>query len=183
VNQANAGIALGNLDESQPESEISITGNSFTSCGRGLSIYNTSGVSITSNTIAGMIAPADGGSSAAIGIFGANSDLTVAGNHLESGPKYGIFIANALATNNARLNIHENNIFGFAEAGMRTDITPDGATDYATCNWWGAGSGPSNAALNPGGTGDGVIGDLAATNFALWLQGFAPGSPCGQSSL
>ena len=178
--QSNAGIALANLDESVPDSGITISNNIIDGCGRGLYAYNTSGSRITGNTFTRLTAPADGGSSAAIGIFGANAGLTVTGNHLESGPKFGIFIANAMASNNSYLNIHENNIFGFGGAGMRTDIAPSGPGGYATCNWWGAVSGPANAALNPGGTGDGVIGDLAAANFALWLGGFAPGTPCAQ---
>lgn len=75
---------------------------------------------------------------------------------------------------NSNILIHLNNIFGFSTDGMLVTTAPTGPVDYATRNWWGSTSGPTNALLNPTGTGDAVDGDLVRANFDPRLLGLAP---------
>ncbi|MCB0202267.1 MAG: hypothetical protein KDI03_19535, partial [Anaerolineae bacterium] len=53
---------------------------------------------------------------------------------------------------------------GSAYGGL---INVSQATDVATPNWWGDASGPYNAATNPGGTGDAVVGDVIFNPWAV----------------
>jgi hypothetical protein len=183
-NNDNAGIAFSSSDITKPDSNITVTNNVINNCGRGMYFLNTQSSSVTDNTITNLTDPTDTGSSVGIGIYGAVSDLVILRNNIETGTKYGIrfntFIAGTPPPPNTNITIHQNNIFGFATAGMIVEVAPTGSSDYATCNWWGSDTGPTNPTLNPTGTGDIVTGDLIAANFNPWLLGIAPDGLCGQ---
>ena len=54
-------------------------------------------------------------------------------------------------------------------------LNEDAATANATCNWWGDVSGPTNATLNPPGTGDSVS---SGVTFAPWSTVAGPDFNC-----
>ena len=191
IGNKNAGIGFSNTDVLHPDSNITITNNLIDQCGRGVYFFNTQTASVTHNVIRNLTVPTDGGSSVGVGVFGAVSDLSVQLNDIQTGPSRGIRIGSFLSQQspNTNIEIHLNNIFGFADAGMFVDNVSGfvparvGSATFATCNWWGSATGPTNAALNPGGTGDNVKGDLVASNFNPWLLGLAPNAPCGATTL
>lgn len=192
IGNKNAAIGFSNTDVLHPDSNITVTNNIIKDCGRGVYFYNTITATVTHNTIVDLTPPADGGPSVGVGVFGAVSDLTVMLNDIVVGPSRGIRIGSFLDAlhPNTNIEIHLNNIFGFADAGMLVDdAAPSfvparvGSATFATCNWWGSATGPTNALLNPGGTGDNVKGDLIVSNFNPWLLGLAPNAPCGATVL
>ena len=176
----NAGIGLSNNTLALSNSDFTITNNIINNCGRGIYIYNTIGTNIISNTITNLSAPTDGGSSVALGIYGGNSNLSALQNNFNSGARYGVRIGAFLAANSDIL-IHDNNISGYATAGLLVNDAPIGPTDFATCNWWGDASGPYNASLNPAGAGDEVSGTLVLGNFSPWLLEASPEGSCGSA--
>ena len=182
-NNDNAGIGFASDDITRPDSNITISNNTINNCGRGMYLLNTQSSMIANNTITNLTAPTDGGNSVALGIYGGVSDLMVKDNNFETGIKYGIRIATLIpgspAPANSAIEIHMNNIFGFAVAGMQVDAAPSSLSTFATCNWWGSDTGPTNETLNPSGTGDVVAGDLISANFNPWLLGPAPDGSCG----
>lgn len=179
VDNANAAIAFSSTDPAQPASAITIAHNVVDGGGRGAYFFQVQSTAMTDNTIVNLGAPADGGSSAAIAVFGPTTGLSILRNALQSGPAHGIRIA----AGNAGLAIHRNRIEAFALAAMRVDGAPAGTSSYASCNWWGSGSGPAHPVLNPGGNGGSVVGDLRAANFTPWLQDPAAETPCVDPSL
>ncbi len=180
----NAGIGFSVNDSSMRTTNMTITNNLINNCGRGIYLLNTQTFTITNNTISNLTAPTDLGNSSAINIFDGVSDTDILRNNLLTGPRYGIRIENIIAGPSAsNVLIHQNNITGFATAGMRVFNAPQDPTDYATCNWWGSDTGPTNPTLNPDGTGDIVDGDdlTSADAFNPWLLDLAPDGSCGQS--
>lgn len=179
LDNANAAIAFSSTDPGQPASAITIARNVVDGGGRGAYFFQLQSAAVTDNTIVNLGAPADGGSSAAIAVFGPTTGLSILRNALQSGPAHGIRIA----AGNTSLSIHRNRIESFALAAMRVDGAPAGTSSYASCNWWGSSSGPAHPLLNPGSSGGSVIGDLLAANFTPWLQDPAPEAPCFDPSL
>lgn len=177
----NGGIALASTDTANPDSNITISNNTIDNCGRGIYVFSTQSSSFTSNLIQNLVAPADGGSSTAIAIFGGVSSLVITDNNLGTGVKYGVRIANLISASNSSIQLQQNNISGFSVAALQVDEAPSASANYATCNWWGAPSGPFEATLNPGGTGDTISGSLVLTDFQPWLLGLSPGGICGPS--
>jgi hypothetical protein len=178
----NAAIGFSSTDKMMPSTNITITNNIINNNGRAIYFFNTQAAEVSDNTITNITVPSDGGSSVAIGVYGAVNNLSILRNNLQTGAKYGIrigaFIGDPPDANNNIL-IHSNNIVGFATAALQVDTAPLGPNDYATCNWWGSDNGPSTI-LNPGGTGDKVEGTLVVDNFKPWLNGSAPDGVCGE---
>jgi hypothetical protein len=159
---ANAGVGL-NGDTASIYSNITITNNAFDSNGRGIYALFTASILIRGNALTNTSTPTDGGQSSAISAFGAVTGMSILNNHLQGGAQNGIRIIDAIGGSpNTGIEAHQNDIVGFATAGL---VNQDTAQVNATCNWWGAASGPTNPA-NPGGTGDVVTGPAA---FAPWL--------------
>ena len=175
---ANAGIGFSSVDITRQDSNITVSNNSFDNNGRGMYFYNTSTLNITGNTVTNLSNPTDGGSSTALGLWGNDNGVLVEQNNFESGPKYGIYLIAGITPDNTNVNIHLNNIFDYAVAGMYVATAPDSPVAFATCNWWRSVDGPSST-VNPDGTGDAVIGDVQLANFSPWLIGSAPDAPCG----
>jgi hypothetical protein len=100
--------------------------------------------------------------------FGAGSSALIEGNDL-SDNSTGIFVGFD-GSDTSLVEAHQNNI-----TGNGTGIVTTGPPVDATCNWWGAASGPENAADNPDGAGDPVDDDV---DFEPWLTGEAPGGDC-----
>jgi parallel beta-helix repeat protein len=169
---ANAGIGF-STDATSVSSNIVVTNNTFDSNGRGIYASGVASIEIRSNTLTNTTAPADGGQSSAISAFGAVTGMSILNNVLQTGVSNGIRVADFLGAGdtNTGIEVHGNNITGFGFAGL---VNQDTVTVDATCNWWGAASGPTNAG-NPGGTGDNVVG---LATFVPFLLAPAP-SACG----
>jgi len=178
ANNENAGIGLSSTDPNFPESNFTITNNTVDNSGRGFYFFNVVSSSVSNNSITNSVDPTDGGFSVALGIYGGVNGLTISNNNLETGTLDGIRIENITGDNNNFINIHENNISGFAEAGLFVVNYPVGAIDYATCNWWGNPTGPTTL-LNPSGMGDKIFGEVIFENFHPWLLAPAPDGICG----
>ncbi len=56
--------------------------------------------------------------------------------------------------------VHYNKIYDNVLYGMRGDVNNKNFVINASLNWWGSSTGPYNASTNPGGTGNGVWGNL-----------------------
>lgn len=176
----NAGIAFASEDAANPATNIYISNNAINNCGRGVYLFNVSYSALDNNTISNLSIPTDGGSSVAIGIYGGVNNVSALFNTLEYGAQYGLRIGNlsGVLPANGNLSIHSNNIFGFAQAGMHVENAVDGFVEFATCNYWGASTGPTSL-LNPSGTGDYVTGEVILENFNPWLDNNAPFGTCG----
>lgn len=180
INNLNAGIDFLSMNTAAPDSLITIKRNSFQPCGHGISLQNVQNSSIVSNTIINTLIPADGSISAAINLSGANSDLSITKNRLDTGAQYGVLISivPGVFLNNNNLSIHENNFTNFGRGGMSVLKSPSGNESFATCNWWGSASGPFNLNLNPSGQGNAILGLVTLNNFYPWLLSSAQSSVC-----
>jgi len=166
-----------------PDTNITITNNTINLCTFGATFFSVDTVSFEHNDVTNT-------AQIALQFGGGANNVTVLYNNLEFaefGIGVGIFILeeDINSTPNTNLAIHLNNIFGYGAdgAGMYVFNDPIGPVGYATCNWWGAVSGPTST-VNPTGTGDNVIGTpvtgvVVFQNFNPWLLGLAPDSPCG----
>jgi len=168
----NAGIGI-STDASNVSTNLVITNNLFDLNGRGIYVSGGASIMIRANTLTNTTAPADGGVSSAISAFGAVTGMSILDNVLQTGLTNGIRVADFIGTGNTNtgVEVHGNNISGFAAAGL---VNQDTVSVNATCNWWGAANGPANAG-NPGGTGDDVVG---LATFVPFLIAPAP-SACG----
>lgn len=184
-----AGLDVSDTDPVHPDTNFTISNNSFDSNGRGVLLFDTQSSSITGNTITNSTL-----ASGAIRLDGNNVGLTITGNTLKTGAAWGVGISNFFGPegsgSNANIAVNENNITGFAVAGLFIDqVDAPTSGEYqpaytgvlnATCNWWGSNTGPKNPA-NPGGTGDAVVAASSgndSVNFTPWLLGPAPGGSC-----
>jgi parallel beta-helix repeat protein len=185
-----AGFDVSDTDLANPDTKFTFSNNSFDSNGRGILLFDTQSSSITNNTFTNTVPPTDGGRSAAIALDGGDVGIPIMNNTLQTGAAYGIRIINFLAASapNSNIPINQNNITGFATAGLFIDTVNDPSNgefqpaysptpDDATCDWWGSASGPRNPG-NPGGTGDVVSGPAT---FSPWLFAPAPG-PCSSTA-
>jgi len=180
LDNQSAGISLSSTNPSQGASGITITNNAFDSNAQDLYLYNTTNATIANNSIFSTISPASGGAgSAAIGLYGNNSNITIVNNRLQNGTAYGIRIGDYNTGSNSNIAINDNSIMGFATAGLRLDPGGYSGTLNATGNYWGAATGPTSP-NNPGGTGS-VLDDAAnQVVFAPWLSSGANSTPSGQ---
>jgi hypothetical protein len=169
---------------------VTVSGNSSIGDGTLVALFKTNGARIVDNTVV------DGGGSSAIYIGGANSNVTVKGNHVSAagaavkvanaygdGPNanvtivgntlrsslYGVFVTAPAVTSADTVVAHQNNIAGNTLFGINNDAigTLDGS-----CNWWGSASGPGP--VGPG-AGDKVSPRVA---YAAWLVAPAPEGKC-----
>lgn len=94
--------------------------------------------------------------------------LTVDYNHF-NGNRYGVHLGDAIVTTGAVINF--NQFVGNTTAGVHNADTAGGPAHDVNCNWWNAATGPTNAALNPTGTGDAlsIAAGGTAYTFATWL--------------
>ena len=127
-----------------------------------LGIYNQGAVLLISkNTI-------ENTAHCAIGVD-TSLGTTITGNTISNSASLGIevFGVNVVANFN---NITGSAVFGVWSAGPQVD---------ATNNWWGAVSGPSNLANNPGGTGDAITDNVT---FNPWYTNAERTSLAGQTT-
>ncbi len=93
-------------------------------------------------------------------------DLVIEENEVKNCISHGISIWDDFTG-----NINNNNIFGNGNYGLWNNLTTN--VD-ATCNWWGAITGPNHAS-NSGGTGDNVSDNVG---FLPWLTDVYPDGEC-----
>ena len=120
------------------------------------------------------------GAGAGIGInfiAGTRSGVVIEGNTI-SGWSRGISHPNVNGTTNpwpvgsTPTEVHQNNITGNSTYGIFNSTLPGEYDVNATCNWWGAASGPRTTFSGPG---DRVSLGVSSTP---WLMGPAPASDC-----
>ena len=126
---------------------------------------------------------------ATYGAFPATLDnVSIEGGQV-SGNERGIRFGEPLKNNAGPTNVAVHNvcIFNNVQAYVGMDgsaygglINTTQATDDASTNWWGDASGPYNAASNPGGTGDAVVGDVV---FFPWIVDGCGGTTTNETVL
>lgn len=155
----------------------SFAGNSYTGKGvgnwldYGVEVGAGANATITGNTISGDtgVATVDGSTSAGILVttyFGAGTAATITGNNI-TGNTDGIAVGFD-ASDTSTVVAHLNNITGNPDAG----VVSSAPLVNATCNWWGAASGPGP--VGPG-SGDKVSANVT---YNPWLVLPAPEAPC-----
>jgi len=172
--------------------QCNVSGNTATgfTTGRALMGSNVNQLTVSGNTFTG--------NRDAVSIFGGSTNITIRDNDLSNSLHYGINIKGQdveitgneisncgdVGINVARhvidtegVEIHYNNIAGNTNYGVKVDTAAVTEIVNATCNWWGASSGPTHSS-NPAGAGDDVTGNVL---FDPWLLGPAPEGPCGGS--
>ncbi|MBO9667772.1 MAG: right-handed parallel beta-helix repeat-containing protein [Bdellovibrio sp.] len=169
TNNNSTDIAFNITSSAMATEGLYISDNTFRQGGRAIYLINTHNALITNNDIQNLGAPLGGKESTAIGIWGGNVGVIVTGNHLERGDKYGVYVQNMGAGENLQIYINVNHITGFNTAGLYIEggVTP--ASLDATCNWWGAATGPRNAVFNNRGRGDVVSGEVTQAQVDPWL--------------
>jgi hypothetical protein len=172
----NADVTVINGDKN-----ITVTGNKSTGDGTLAALFFTTGARVTGNTVTG----ANGSSAVYVG--GANRDVTVADNTISGAGsavkvandfgdgknsavgitrntlrnnKYGVNVAAGSAT--GTVTATRNTITGNSVYGVLNDPGSGGSVT-ATCNWWGALTGP---AVNGRGRGDQVS---SGVTYKPWL--------------
>jgi len=147
------GVAGSNL------ANIAVSGNTFSGNKDGVSFWgNTTFITIDGNELS---------SSLRYGISIKGQDIEITGNEIRNNADTGINIARHVI-DTERVEIHQNNIAGNTNYGVKVDTASVVETVNATCNWWGAADGPSSA--GPG-SGDSVSSNV---DFQPWLTQAAP---------
>ena len=186
----NDGIKLGDAGDGSTGGEVK-DNEVYDVAEDGVTIY-ASGVAVENNDI--YHCDSENG---ALYLYGAD-DSTVANNRVHDNDAIGLLIVNSdhvavthneicrnddtndakypdsagiwLAPDASDIAIHYNDIDGNAGFGVMNAATTEVG---ATCNWWGAPSGPSGVGS---GVGDAVSG---AVDFEPWLLAPGPDAPCG----
>ncbi|HEY7308575.1 MAG TPA: right-handed parallel beta-helix repeat-containing protein [Gemmataceae bacterium] len=177
---ANAGIGINSTDPTKPASNLTISRNTFDANGRGVYLFSTSSSTISGNTIANSTAPTDGGSGAAIALYGDDSNLSITHNLLAGGAQFGILVGNYYNTApDSGVVLYDNSIAGFAADGLHLNAGSYSGALNASGNFWGAATGPTGV-NNPGGGGSRIEDPNQQVVFAPWLSSGANGVSGGQ---
>jgi hypothetical protein len=161
------------------QSNFRITNNTFTSNGKSLLFFNTTGVIIEGNTASG----AADWYSGSLRFEGNNHDVTIEYNNIINNPGPGVAVdSNGVPGDNSGFVVSYNNITGNGTNYSKplgvvyNQSVYDGTFD-ASNNWWGNANGPSG---DGPGTGNAVYGNASKTgswNFATGgLEIFSPWS-------
>ncbi|GAA0544710.1 hypothetical protein GCM10010172_27870 [Paractinoplanes ferrugineus] len=146
---------------------LTVSGNRSTGDGTLVALFKTTGARVVDNTVVGT------SNSSAIFIGGKNSKITVSGNTISSAGS-AVKVSNAIGSPNSGVDITRNtlrgNQYGVQVAANSTtgvvlvthnlisgntmygvyDDPTSGAATTATCNWWGAPTGPGAGARSRG---------------------------------
>jgi len=137
-------------------SSITISNNEFAANRRAIGWGGVTSSSITGNNIHNSTDSA----TADIRFFGGVSGVSITCNTLANGAGRGIRMDDECpGCPNSSININNNNIFGYAVAGLVVDAggySGGFGSLNAENNWWGSATGPTIAS-NPGGTGAVII--------------------------
>jgi hypothetical protein len=177
---ANSAIYHADITVIEGNANVTVTGNRSNGDGTLIALFKTTGAKITDNTVVGR------GDSSAIYLGGANRNVTVSDNTVsaagtgvklakDAGTNAGVTISkNNLSKNQYGVNVTSqsaadtvkvtgNSIAGNALYGV-FNAADSGAATTATCNWWGAITGPGAVASGRG--------DKVSTNvtYRPWLK-------------
>jgi hypothetical protein len=164
--QTDAGIDFSSTDATKPATGITISNNVFDGNGRGLLAFNLTSSTINGNTFSN----STGSATADIRLFEGDTGLTITGNLLQNGAGRALRISNFGTGSPDASNIRFvlNSISGYTGPSGTVQVDNYTGTLDATCNWWGAISGPSTAA-NPGGLGQTLVDPGNHVKFMPWL--------------
>jgi nitrous oxidase accessory protein NosD len=151
---------------------LTVTDNNLHDNVSGIYALAVSGGAFECNTIS------TNGTGTGITFGGTDTNIDVLNNNLDNNAR-GLRIANfgdyAGATANSNIRVHYNDFANDSQYGLgiQDEGNGPGYTEGnldATFNWWGAASGPTNAA-NPSGTGSAVVNDFSTPSvlFKPWL--------------
>jgi parallel beta-helix repeat protein len=144
---------------------VTITDNIMAGNGKGLLVYNASGVTFSGNLVTGSTDTL----SAAIRDEGNVTGLTVTDNTVLGGTGAAVLIdGKVVGTPSSNVTVNDNNFAGNAGGGVAVTAGAVTGTLDARFNYWGSTSGPSGAGA---GGGQSVS---AGVNFAGWLTTPAP---------
>jgi hypothetical protein len=158
-----AGVLLGSTAAAS-QSGVSVSGNTMTTNGNAILLYNTASVTIANNSISA-------GTASQIVVGGGVNGAAITGNLIQNGATRGIRIGDfgGGGTNQA-ISLSCNAFGGNPAAGLEIDAPAGSYTGSlnAELNWWGAASGPTIAS-NPGGTGDKIVDSAAHVDYTPFL--------------
>ncbi len=163
---SDAGIDFSSTDATKPATQITISNNVFDGNARGMLAFNLTNSSIASNTFQNSTDSA----TADIRLFEGVSGLAITGNLLENGAGRAVRIGNSGTgspdATNVRFNL--NSISGYTGPAGTFEVDNYTGTLDASCNWWGAISGPT-VASNSGGLGQTITGLTSQVTYRTWL--------------
>src|SRR5262249_16749978 len=145
VGNNNAGLIASSTDTANPDTDFTITNNTFESNGGGLALLNLSSSTIAGNTFTN--------SGTVIKLYGNDADLSITGNHLTGGDGYGIKIAPSTVWGlpdmgpSSNITVNNNDIYGFTKGAVDVETGGYPGTLDATKNWWGSASGPTSGSI------------------------------------
>jgi uncharacterized repeat protein (TIGR01451 family) len=163
---SDAGIDFSSTDATRPATGITVSNNVFDGNGRGLLAFNLTSSTISSNTFSNSTQSA----SADIRLFEGNNGLTITGNLLENGAGRALRISNigTGSPDSSNIRFVLNSISGYTGPAGTVQVDNYTGTLDASCNWWGAISGPT-VASNPGGLGQTLVDPGNHVTYRPWL--------------
>lgn len=145
------------------QSNITITNNYMDQNGKGVLVYNATGVTITGNTITN----STDATSAALRVEGNVQNLLIQNNNISNNKGAAIRITQRFLGLSSGITVKNNNITGNVGGGLIADpLSLSGSLD-ARNNWWGSSTGPSGDGL---GTGNSVLANSNSVLFSPWLK-------------
>ncbi|HEY7428899.1 MAG TPA: right-handed parallel beta-helix repeat-containing protein [Gemmataceae bacterium] len=145
VGNNNAGLIASSTDTANPDTDFTITNNTFESNGGGLVLLNLGSSTIAGNTFTN--------SGTAIGLYGNDTNLSITGNHLTGGDGFGVQIAPSTFLGlsdmgpSSNVTVNNNDIHGFTQGAVDVETGGYTGTLDATKNWWGSASGPATGSI------------------------------------
>jgi hypothetical protein len=151
-----SGITLSSTEPGS-QSQVTMSNNEFETNGRALVAFYLSSSQFTGNTVRNSTFV----NSAAIRLFDGITGFTISCNELSGGVARAIRVGAVIEPEpkSHDVFINNNNISGYAGAGLEVDTGAYTGGLDAENNWWGSSTGPTHAG-NPGGTGQAIV-DLA----------------------
>jgi hypothetical protein len=166
----NVGVLLGSTDATKPDSNITVSANTFENNGNGFLALDWTGSTFSRNVVTG-----SSGSQVVLGGGVVNS--TVAQNVITGGAARGVRVGNfGGGPANSIVNASCNNISGNGTRGLEVDAASYTGTLDAGFNWWGSPTGPTIPS-NPGGTGQVVLDSGGHVSFAPFLTSGVDSDP------
>jgi parallel beta-helix repeat protein len=145
VGNNNAGLIASSTDTAHPDTDFTITNNTFSDDGGGLVLLDLHGVTVSGNTF--------NNSGTAIGLYGNDSNVTINGNQLNGGTVFGVQVAPSTVLGlpdmgpSSDVSVEQNDITGFSHGAIQVQTGGYTGTLDAANNWWGSANGPAAGSI------------------------------------
>ena len=162
-------IVIQYINDSTSDANATVSGNNISSCYRGIADNNSSGITITNNSVSS--------STVGIGFSDDCNGIDINGNDIYSNTT-GILLPDITESmwNVAYDNSSGGNVFNNNNIYNNNDVSTDygfknlsGVSTNAENNWWGDATGPDDDALVINGTGDKISTGVDADPWSLVL--------------